>query len=199
MGTAIFGLTGGIGMGKSTAADIVRSLGIPVVDTDQIAREIVADGSEALAEIVARFGPGILHDDGSLDRPALATRVFRDPEQRLVLESILHPRIRTRWRGQSEAWRSAGVALGCVVIPLLFEKGYERDFDAVVAVGCSRGTQRVRIAGRGWDVAELGRREAAQWTPERKLAAANYLLWTEGTLEVHRRQWLRIIPSLGNG
>jgi dephospho-CoA kinase len=196
MATAILGITGGIGMGKSTAAMLLRSSGVPVVDTDDLARGLVVPGSDALAEIAACFGPGMILTDGSLDRASLAQRVFRDPNDRQALESILHPRIHALWRAQADAWKLAGTRIGCVVIPLLFEKGYAPEFDAVVAVVCSRGSQSARIAERGWSASELERRESAQWGPEKKAGASRYVVWTEGTLEVHRRQWERILARV---
>ncbi len=195
MGTTVIGLTGGIGMGKSTAASILREIGVGVLDTDDVARELVEPGSEALARLAASFGPGILDSVGVLNRRALGDLVFRDPTKRAELESILHPPIQRRWSDQVAAWRVDGVPVGCVVIPLLFEKEYARAFDAVVAVGCSRPTRRERVRERGWDDAELGRREAAQWEPERKMALADHVVWTEGSVGVHRRQWERILSG----
>jgi len=100
----VFGLTGGIGMGKSTSAHLLRSRGIPVIDTDDLARQIVEPGQASLAEVVAEFGPGILAADGGLRRKELARLVFADPAARVRLEKILHPRIHELWHAQIETW-----------------------------------------------------------------------------------------------
>src|ERR1043166_7183608 len=128
----ILGLTGGIGMGKSTAAELLRQRGLPVVDTDLLAREVVEPGQPALQEIKTLFGADVIDAGGPLRRAALAARVFADDTQRPQLEAITHPRIRERWVAQAEAWRGAGQPMGVVVIPLLFETGTEACFDAIV-------------------------------------------------------------------
>ena len=117
----LLGLTGGIGTGKSTAAGLLAARGVPVIDTDDIAREIVAPGQPALAAITAAFGKELLDGEGQLRRAALAELVFSSPPKRQQLESILHPLIRDRWQAQAQAWRNEGQGMGVVVIPLLFE------------------------------------------------------------------------------
>src|SRR5512134_3761980 len=102
------GLTGGIGMGKSTAADMLSELDVPVIDTDVVARQIVEPGQPALAQVRAAFGSEIVAPDGSLRRDVLAERVFQDPEARRRLEAILHPRIRDIWRAQVRQWSEQG-------------------------------------------------------------------------------------------
>ncbi|MBI3192439.1 MAG: dephospho-CoA kinase, partial [Pedosphaera parvula] len=110
----LLGLTGGVGMGKSTAADLLARRGVPVIDTDAIARHVVEPGQPALQEIHAAFGPAAIAPDGTLQRGELARRVFTDPHARRQLEAILHPRIRAVWQAQVEAWRAAGRACGVV-------------------------------------------------------------------------------------
>src|SRR5438552_2852897 len=114
-----FGLTGGIGMGKSTAADLLRNRGLPVVDSDVIARQIVEPGQPALAEVQRLFGGEIVGADGRLRRDELARRVFTDPEARRRLEGILHPRIRAVWQAQLRSWRATGHTEAVAVITLL--------------------------------------------------------------------------------
>ena len=196
MGMRVIGITGGIGMGKSTAAEILRSLGVRVVDTDDIARAEVSPGSAGLAEVVAHFGSEILDEAGELRRSDLGERVFRTPTDRIALERILHPRIQRRWQSQLVDWRAAGVSLACVVIPLLFEKNYREEFEAVVAVACGEATQHARTSARGWTGDQLRLREQAQLPVARKIAEADFLVWTEGTMAVHRRQWLRILEDI---
>src|SRR5262245_53982791 len=100
----LIGLTGGVGMGKSTAADLLKERGIPVVDTDQLARDVVEPGQPAFNEVKERFGPGVVGPDGTLNRKALADLIFADSARRQELESILHPRIRERWLAQAALW-----------------------------------------------------------------------------------------------
>ena len=115
------GLTGGIGMGKSTAAELLAKRGAKVCDSDALARELVAPGQPALAEIVEAFGSGVLVRDGSLDRAKVGKLVFGDSAAREKLEGILHPRIRKVWQARLEHWLVAGERLAVTVIPLLFD------------------------------------------------------------------------------
>src|SRR5882757_2101480 len=117
----LIGLTGGIGMGKSKAAEILAQCGLPVVDTDELARRVVAVGEPALAEILDEFGQDVFLANGELDRSGLARMIFNDSAKRRTLESILHPRIRDLWERQADLWRKEGCPAGVVVIPLLFE------------------------------------------------------------------------------
>jgi dephospho-CoA kinase len=189
------GMTGGIGMGKSAAADILRQRGVVVVDTDDLARLVVAPGQPALGEIQLAFGPGLVGADGQLRRAELARIIFSDAAARQQLEAILHPRIRELWLAQLRTWREEGIAVAVVVIPLLFETQAEASFDAVVCVACSAATQRERLSARGWAEAEVERRKAAQLPVLDKMLRSNYVIWTEGGLDVHAQQWERILST----
>jgi dephospho-CoA kinase len=190
----VFGLTGGMGMGKSTSAQLLRQRGAVVVDTDDLAREVVQPGQPALAEIQQAFGCDIAGSDGQLQRDELARIVFADAAARRRLENILHPSIRERWRAQISDWRNQGVPLAVVVIPLLFETNAETEFDATICVACSAATQHQRLLARGWTAKQIEQRLAAQWPIERKIAGANYLIWTEDGLDVLAQQLWRIVP-----
>ena len=192
----VLGLTGGIGMGKSTAADLFRARGVPVVDTDELARQLVEPGQPALAEVLAAFGPHLAGPDGQLRRDQLARLVFADPAARKRLESILHPPIRARWRAQVETWRAEGRPLAVVVIPLLFETGAEAELDITVCVACSAATKRRRLLARGWSPEQIEQRLQAQWPIEKKIASADYVIWTEADLDLHAAQIDRILRSL---
>ncbi len=194
----VLGLTGGIGMGKSTSAGLFRARGVPVVDTDDLARQIVEPGRPALAEVVAAFGPQITEPDGRLRRDELARRVFADSAALHRLEAILHPRIRELWRAQAEAWRSQGRPLAVVVIPLLFETKAEAELDATICVACSAATQQERLRARGWTPEQIKQRLQAQLPTEQKIARADYLIWTEAGLDVHGAQIDRILGILHN-
>ena len=190
----VFGITGGVGMGKSMSARLLRERGVPVVDTDELARLVVQAGEPALAEIQKQFGTEMVGPDGQLRRDALARLVFADPAARKKLEAITHPRIRKLWLAQVEAWRQDGRNAGAVVIPLLFETNAEGEFDAVVCVACTAATQRQRLTGRGWSAQQIEQRIAAQLPIEQKLAKSNFVVWTEGDFESHAEQLRRILP-----
>jgi len=193
----LLGLTGGVGMGKSAAAQLLRARGIPVVDTDELARQVVEPGQPALAQVLEAFGPHLAGPDGQLRRDELARRVFADPAARQRLEAILHPPIRALWRAQVETWRAEGCPLAVVVIPLLFETRAEAELDATVCVACSAATQQQRLRARGWPPEQIEQRLQAQWPAEMKMARADYLVWTEASLEVHAAQLERILRRLG--
>ena len=193
----VLGLTGGIGMGKSTSARLLRAREVPVVDTDDLARQVVAPGQPALAEVLAAFGPQMAGPDGQLRRAELARCVFADPAARRRLEAILHPPIRALWRAQVETWRAEGRPLAVVVIPLLFETKAETELDLTICVACSAPTQQQRLQARGWSPEQIEQRLQAQWPVETKAARADYLVWTEADLEVHAAQIERILCRLG--
>ena len=189
----VLGLTGGVGMGKSAADSLLRQRGVPVVDTDLLARELVEPGQPALAEIARHFGPDILCPDGRLRRGRLAQLVFADPAARQQLELILHPRIRQLWQTQIETWRAEGRPLAVVVIPLLFETGAEKELDATICVACSAPTQSQRLLARGWSPEQIQNRIRAQWPIEQKMTLATYVIWTEAGLDIHAAQLDRLL------
>jgi len=192
------GLTGGIGMGKSVAARFLEDRGVKVVDTDTLARQLVEPGQPALAEIQEVFGQNVVAPDGQLRRDALAQIVFTDPAARRKLESILHPRIRECWFAQVETWREENHALAVVVIPLLFETNAESHFDKTVCIACSAANQRRRLLERGWTPDQIQQRVAAQWPIGQKIARADFVVWTDGSLEVLPQQieWILCNGSL---
>ena len=184
----LFGVTGGVGMGKSTSGAWLQKRGMPVADADAIARRLVEPGQPALTEIARAFGPSAILPGGGLDRGALARRVFADPAERAKLEAILHPKIRQIWQAEAEKWRATGCAAGAVVIPLLFETKAESSFDVIICVACCAASQFKRLQERGWSRAEIGLRLAAQWPVEEKIARADFVIWTDTTLEAHAAQ-----------
>ena len=188
----VCGLTGGVGMGKSTAAEFLHARGAQVVDTDELARQLVEPGQPALTEIQAEFGKSIVASDGRLRRDELARIVFADAGARKKLETILHPRIRERWLAQVEIWRRENRALAVVVIPLLFETRAESHFNKIICVACSAPTQRQRLLGRGWTPKQIKQRLAAQWPVEQKISRADFVVWTDGALDTQARQLGRI-------
>lgn len=183
------GLTGGIGMGKSTAAELLAKRGAKISDSDEIARELVEPGRPALQAIAEAFGNEVLRADGSLDRGRVAKLVFGDDEARRTLEDILHPRIRATWLGNLDRWAGEGAALGVAVIPLLYETGSEAAFDKIVCVACSPEAQRERLRQRDWSDEEIDRRIAAQMSAEEKMKRADHVVWTDGPVSAHADQW----------
>jgi dephospho-CoA kinase len=192
----LFGITGGVGMGKSTAGQLLQQRGVPVADTDQIARQLTEPGQPALGEIAQRFGPAVLSADGRLDRAELARVVFAEAAARADLEAILHPRIRAVWEAEAQSWRDAGRDCGAVLIPLLFETEAAPRFDAIICVACTEASQWRRLRLRGWTDAQIRQRLAAQWPVERKMARSDYVIWTDTPLEIHAAQLERVVLHL---
>lgn len=190
------GLTGGIGMGKSVVTRFFRERGAQVMDTDELARQLVEPGQPALVEIEAAFGKGIVAPGGHLRREELAQMVFTDPAARGKLEAILHPRIRESWRARLEAWRKENHDLAVVVIPLLFETDAGPDFDKTICVACSAAVQHERLLARGWTSAQIQQRLAAQWPIDQKITRADFVIWTDGSLESTAEQIERILTPV---
>lgn len=176
------GLSGGIGSGKSTVADRLRELGAVVVDSDLLAREVVAPGSDGLAAVVERFGPGVLAADGSLDRAALGAIVFADADGRRDLERITHPRIAARAGELVAAAPPEAVVVHDV--PLLVEKHMGAGYHLVLIVDTDESTRIARLTTlRGLTEADAKARIAAQATDEQRRAAADVLLPNNGSVE----------------
>jgi len=173
-------LTGGIASGKSTVAGLFAALGVPVIDTDQIARDVVAPGTPGLAAVVARFGPQMLDAEGRLDRSRLRARAFADEAARRDLERLLHPLIR---EGVAERSRTAGGDYQLIVVPLLVETASTGDYDRVLVVDCDPTLQRTRLQLRdGTSPAQAEAILAAQATREQRLAAADDVIENTGDL-----------------
>jgi dephospho-CoA kinase len=190
------GLTGGVGMGKSTAAGILLNLGVQVVDADALARQFVQPGEPALAEIQKQFGKNVIAADGRLRRDELARIVFADNDARQKLEAILHPRIRQCWLAQIETWRGENHKLAVAVIPLLFETQAESHFDKIICVACSAASRHQRLLARGWTPEQIRQRIAAQMPVDLKIARADFVVWTDGNLDAHAWQLERILSRL---
>ncbi|MDH5215700.1 MAG: dephospho-CoA kinase [Gammaproteobacteria bacterium] len=180
------GLTGGIASGKSTVADMFSAYGIPVIDTDEIARDVVTPGSPGLAEVQRQFGAGVIASDGTLDRAALRKIIFENDEQRKVLEAILHPRIR------EETMRRAAVAGGpyqIIVVPLLVESTLKSFMSRIVVVDCDPQTQLERLLSRDAENLQQAKRIiASQSSREQRLAIASDVIVNDGDIAETRRQ-----------
>lgn len=179
-------LSGGIASGKSVVADMFADLGIPVIDTDIIAREIVRSGQPALDEIRDRFGDAVIDAAGNLDRRALRKRVFSDDDARLDLEAILHPRIGAQTRRQAVA---APGPYQIVVVPLLVGSPLVEFVDRVLIVDCDEELQLQRLLARDAETVEQAQRIlAAQSSREERLAIADDVIRNNQDLENTREQ-----------
>lgn len=188
----VFALTGGIASGKSTVARHWRSLGLPVVDADELSRRVVAPGTPGLAAIVERFGPSVIDDGGALDRGALGRIVFGNPAARRDLEAIVHPRVQQAAAEELARIAAAGRELACYEVPLLFETGQQDAYRPVVVVAVDEATQLERAMQRdGLGAGEARARIAAQMPLAEKVARADYVIDNSGpipsTLESARR------------
>ncbi len=180
------GLTGGIASGKSTVANFFAALGVPVIDTDLIARDVVAPGTPGLMAVIEAFGPEVLQPDGALDRRQLRDLAFATTERRQQLEAILHPRIRERMEALCA---SSGGPYQVLVIPLLIESGLETRVDRVLVVDCSESVQRNRLRVRdGESAAGADRLLAAQANRATRLSRGDDVLVNEGTRDELRRR-----------
>ncbi|MFI5246774.1 MAG: dephospho-CoA kinase, partial [Gemmatimonadales bacterium] len=137
----VVGLTGNIGSGKSTVARMLEARGVPVIDADVLAREAVRPGSAALLAIVARWGPGMLAADGSLDRAAVRRLVFANADERRALDAIVHPHVKNERDALLAAARARGDRVVVCDVPLLFEAGLESEFDVILLVDAPRAAR----------------------------------------------------------
>ena len=196
------GLTGGIGSGKSAVSSRLAARGAVLIDSDVLAREVVAKGTDGLAEVVAAFGDGVLTAEGELDRPALGRIVFGDEPARRTLEAIIHPLVRAR-AAEIEAESPAG-AIVVHDIPLLVETGQADEFDVVLVVDTPVDVQLERLTSqRGMTETEAKQRIASQASRDDRLAAADLVVDNAGTLaDLDRRideVWAALQDDAGHG
>jgi dephospho-CoA kinase len=194
----LVGLTGGIGSGKSTVAEMLRARGAVILDADAFARDAVAAGSAALARVADRFGAEILDATGALNRQRLAAIVFADPVALGDLEAIVHPEVRRMIAEGVQAHLDTDNVV-VLVNPLLIEMGTHRDCDTVVVVSVGLETQVRRATGRGLSEDDVRARIGAQLPLEDRAAAADVILDNEGTVEELEAQvdrlWARVAAA----
>jgi dephospho-CoA kinase len=189
-------LTGGIATGKTYVLNRLRERGIAVIDSDDIVHRELA-GSRNIAQTVAReFGSDVVLHDGSVDRARVAAKVFDDPAARRKLEAILHPVV---YHVIEEWFHSLGERLGVASIPLLYETGHEKDFDAVIVTSCTAEQQLERLAARGLPRDAAEKRIAAQIPVDQKAARADFVIWTGGTTAETDAQIARVMEEIGGG
>lgn len=199
----MIGLTGGIGSGKSTVAKLLAEHGFPVVDADQLAREVVEPGQPALAELAEAFGHDVLLADGSLNRSELAARAFVDKERTELLNAITHPRIQELRERRFQEAKDAGSDAVVYDMPLLVEQGVDKNMDLTVVVDVDV-EERIRrlVATRGLTEEDARRRIAAQVADTERLAAADVVIDNNGPVEALGEQvdqLVRVIRGRGAG
>lgn len=196
----LVGLTGGIASGKSTLAAALSALGAPVIDADALAREAVRRGSPALARIAEQFGPAVVGPDGALDRKAMAAIVFADPGARERLEAIVHPAVRAGVAAETARLAGAGHDLAFYDVPLLYERGLDREVDCVVVVHAPPEVQLARLRTRdGMTLDEARARLAAQMPIDEKARRADVVIENAGDLASLRARAEPLLAALRAG
>jgi dephospho-CoA kinase len=191
----LIGLTGGIATGKSTVSTMLREAGLPVIDADELAREVVEPGQPALAEIALRF-PGVLTPDGRLDRTKLGARIFSDPAERAALAAITHPRIQALAMDRTAALAARGVPVAIYDAALLIENKLHEGMDGVILVTCPLEAQLARLMSRNaLTEADAKLRIASQMSVDQKRPFATWLIDNGGTLEATRAQVEKVISA----
>jgi dephospho-CoA kinase len=192
----IAGITGGLGCGKSTVGRALERRGFRRLDSDQIVREQVLTSTAIIEAIRARFGEAVLRREGSgwsVDRPALAQRVFNDDTERVWLEELIHPGVFQVWHG---AFTAEPAARWVVEVPLLFEKALENWFDFTVCVACAPALQLARLEQRGLPRVLAGQRISKQLPLARKIELSDFVLWNDGSSEFLEAQVDRLAEAL---
>jgi dephospho-CoA kinase len=205
----VIGLTGNIGSGKSTVSRRLESLGAKIIDADQVAREVVQPGTPGLQEIAAVFGPGVLDSTGQLDRKKMASVVFADPQARVVLNEITHPKIKAainRKIAEYKKGAKTGASANVLVIdaPLLIEVGLDHMADEIWVVKVDRNKQLERLARRdGLTPEEVLRRIAAQLPQEEKIKLASRVIDNSGgkneTIKQVDQHWDNMLKERAGG
>ena len=196
MSTAKTALTGGIASGKSVVAGLFADLGARIVDSDVLAREVVAPGTAGLAAIRARFGPQVIGADGSLDRAALAAIIYADEQARQDLNAIVHPAVLARRAELSDSAPAGSVVIA--VIPLLVETGLVREFDRIIVVDLPEELQLARLMARnGLTERQARDRVRAQASRAERLAVADWAIDNSGSPDRLGRQVMAVWAALG--
>lgn len=186
------GITGGIACGKSEVGRILTRRGVPVLDADDVAHRLLQPGTAVHRRVIRAFGPGVVGSGGSIDRTRLGAVIFADGKARERLNRIVHPAVRRerdRWLADMRH-RHAAVA---VIVPLLFEVGATKDWDAVICVAARRADMIARLRKRGHTATEAVRRIRAQWPLKRKIERSDYVIWNLGTRRELERATLRTL------
>lgn len=194
----IIGLTGSIASGKSTIAGMLKSYGFPIVDADLVARQVVEPGSETLAKIAEAFGPEVISADGTMDREKVGAIIFHNPEQRTVLNSIIHPAIRAEMIRQRDEHVANGEQVVVMDIPLLFESKLQHFVEKILVVAVSESVQLERLMKRNLlDEVDAVARIKSQLPMQEKIDGADAVVYNDGTVEESEQQLKEILASWG--
>ncbi|MBB3867713.1 dephospho-CoA kinase [Geobacillus sp. NFOSA3] len=194
--TLTIGLTGGIASGKSTVTEMIRGLGIPVIDADQVARDVVKVGEEAYEQIIKTFGQDILQENGEIDRAKLGAIVFYNEQERKKLNAIVHPAVRRRMLAEKEAYVQKGAKTIVLDIPLLFESELTHLIDKIIVVYVDNDIQLERLMKRnGFSEEEALARIRSQMPLHEKVKKADAVINNNGTIEETKQQLLQILKE----
>lgn len=192
----IIGLTGSIASGKSTVADMLAAYGLPIVDADKVARQVVAPGSATLEKIAEAFGAEVIAQDGTMDRAKVGAIIFHDESQRVVLNAIIHPAIRAEMLRQRDEYVAAGAAHVVMDIPLLFESKLQHFVEKILVVSVSETVQLERLMARnGLTEDEARARIATQIPVAEKEAGADAVIYNNGTVAQSAEQLAAILRA----
>lgn len=190
------GLTGGIGSGKSTFANAMKSMGIPVINADQLAHQALQPGTKTYSQVVSQFGSDILANDNTIDRKRLGQMVFKDKRKLRELESILHPSVRELAELQKERHAQSGQLMAVYDVPLLYEKNMQSLFDLVIVVSCSEEEQVRRVMQRNHlSEAEVRERMSHQIPLAEKAQLADVVIENSGSEEALKNQAKQFIEK----
>jgi dephospho-CoA kinase len=191
----IIGVTGGIACGKSEVGKLLADAGIDVRDSDQIAHAVMARDGAAYRGVVEYFGDSLVKPDGEIDRAILGARVFADPEERAVLNALVHPHVRKIWQEWAASVRRRN-AVGAILIPLLYEVGADRDMDVVICVAASTETVMERLQSRKLSANEARQRINSQMPLSEKMKRADYIIENNESLQRLADQAQAVLASL---
>ncbi|MBN2302517.1 MAG: dephospho-CoA kinase [Lentisphaerae bacterium] len=186
-------ITGGIACGKTLVGKIFRKKGIPVCEADELGHELLRPDSAVFGEIVEAFGPGIVDEDGSISRKLLGNQVFADAGKLAQLNRITHPKIKSAWRAWQQKHAQENSA---VIVPLFFETGEKEGWDCAICVVCDESSQLTRLLERGLTELDAKRRVAALMPVDRKIAASDYVIVNNGTMDLLEQQTTRVLQSI---
>lgn len=193
----IIGLTGGIASGKSTIASFFKDEGIPVIETDQIAKTILQPGSDAFNEVVKHFGEEILLSEGIINRKALGERIFKDEHERDILNQIVHPEVRIITQSKADVLKKEGHAIIVIDVPLLFEAGFDQDVDQTLVVSVPKDIQIERLMARdGIEKAYALKKINAQMPLKEKRKRADFVIDNRGSILDTKNQFNEVLKAL---
>lgn len=193
----IIGLTGGIASGKSTIASFFKDEGIPVIETDQIAKTILQPGSDAFNKVVKHFGEEILLSEGIINRKALGERIFKDEHERDILNQIVHPEVRIITQSKADVLKKEGHAIIVIDVPLLFEAGFDQDVDQTLVISVPKDIQIERLMARdGIEKAYALKKINAQMPLKEKRKRADFVIDNRGSILDTKNQFNEVLKAL---